>query len=344
MQLTEALAGLERTRDACSPRRARTRTRSARTRSAWCAATSRSSTWTSAYETDKPVLDDVSFVAPAGTVTALVGSSASGQEHDHRARLGVPLARRGPRHRGRRGPLDRAPRHVPHASWRRAPGLVPVRGHDPRERRVLARRDGRRSARGLRIARVDEVRRPLPGRARHDRRRARREAVGGQRQRVSIARAAGRSAHPHLDEATSSLDPRARRSSRPACRTSRRGATFVIAHRLDDPPRRPDPCGRGRTHRGARRSRGAVRRGRTLPRPVRPPARALSRTCSSRPGEGDDVPRTTGRAGSRGARARHARRDAGGARRAPPSVTKRGPVARPGPVFHGRFDQTCGGA
>ena len=47
---------------------------------------------------------------------------------------------RGPRPGGRRRPLDGAARLLPHAARRRAAGDVPVRRHDPRERRVLAAR------------------------------------------------------------------------------------------------------------------------------------------------------------------------------------------------------------
>jgi len=42
-----------------------------------------------AYEPGKPVLQDVSFLALPGSVTALVGSSGSGKIHDHRSGGGI---------------------------------------------------------------------------------------------------------------------------------------------------------------------------------------------------------------------------------------------------------------
>src|SRR5262245_36582340 len=77
-QLTESLAGLERTREVLTENPEDVDPR----RTVALGTIRGDVTFESvdfAYEADKPVLKDVSFVSPAGTVTALVGSSGSGK-------------------------------------------------------------------------------------------------------------------------------------------------------------------------------------------------------------------------------------------------------------------------
>ncbi len=75
-QLTEAFAGLDRIREVMGETdRRRGRSRAGR-RSPRCAATSSSRACPSSTVPGSPVLREVSFLAPAGTTTALVGSSA----------------------------------------------------------------------------------------------------------------------------------------------------------------------------------------------------------------------------------------------------------------------------
>ena len=96
-----------------------------------------------AYEPGKPVLNGISFDAPPGTVTALVGSSGAGKStvssliaafHSPTEGVirvdGVDLG-------------DRAVGELPRPSGRRAPGELPVRRHHQGKRRLFAR-SGRR--------------------------------------------------------------------------------------------------------------------------------------------------------------------------------------------------------
>ena len=233
-QLTEALAGLERTREVMSESR-----EDADPRRTHPLGVIRGDVAFDhvdfAYEKDKQVLHDVSFEAPAGTVTALVGSSGSGKS----TIIGLVSAF-----------------HVPDA------GVVRVDGTDLstvrldsfrtqlgvvlqdtflfagtiRENVGFSRPDATEAQirEACRIARVDEFADRFP------------EGVdtivgergvklsGGQRQRVSIARAI--LADPRiliLDEATSSLDSESEALIQAGLEHLMRGrTTFVIAHRL----------------------------------------------------------------------------------------------------------------
>jgi hypothetical protein len=106
-QLTESLAGLERTREV---RPSRPRTRPAAVGGARHApwATWRSSTWTSLRDGQARAPKDVSFVSPAGTCHRARGVERLGEEHDHRAHRRVPFPGGGRDHGGRRGPRDGA--------------------------------------------------------------------------------------------------------------------------------------------------------------------------------------------------------------------------------------------
>ncbi|HEX8724329.1 MAG TPA: ABC transporter ATP-binding protein [Gemmatimonadaceae bacterium] len=187
------------------------------------------------YEKDVPVLRDVSFVANAGSTTALVGSSGSGKStliglvqafyhpqhgrilvdgrdletfrlHDYRAQLGVVMQ----------------DNFLFDGTIRENIAFAKPGATDEEIRRVG------------RIAHVDEfVQRFEQG---YDTVVGERgvKLSGGQRQRVAIARAI--LADPRiliLDEATSSLDSESEALIRDGLRSLRRGrTTFVIAHRL----------------------------------------------------------------------------------------------------------------
>ena len=187
------------------------------------------------YETGVPVLKDVSFTAPPGSTTALVGSSGSGKS----TLISLVMAFNRP-----------------------VAGRVQIDGHDLAGVRLRDYRsqlgvvlqdnfmfDGTVSE-NIRFARphasVDEV--VAVSRIAHcdefiDRFPQKYETIvgergvklsGGQRQRVAIARAI--LADPRiliLDEATSSLDSESEAMIQDGLRILRRGrTTFVIAHRL----------------------------------------------------------------------------------------------------------------
>ncbi len=187
------------------------------------------------YEKDVPVLREVSFVAKAGSTTALVGSSGSGKStliglvqafyrpqqgrvlvdgrdlanfrlHDYRAQLGVVMQDnflfdgtiRENIAFARPGATDEEIRRVGH-----------IAHVDEFVQRFDKGYDTIVGERGVKLS-------------------------GGQRQRVAIARAI--LADPRiliLDEATSSLDSESEALIRDGLRSLRRGrTTFVIAHRL----------------------------------------------------------------------------------------------------------------
>jgi len=187
------------------------------------------------YEDDEPVLHNVSFYAPAGTTTALVGPSGSGKS----TLINLVMAF-----------------HSPQSGEVRVDGmtLTGLRLHDFRSQlgvvmqdnflfdgtirdniayaRPAAADDGIEAA--ARIAHCDEfVNRFEKG---YDTVVGERgvKLSGGQRQRVAIARAI--LADPRiliLDEATSSLDSESEALIQDGLRSLRAGrTTFVIAHRL----------------------------------------------------------------------------------------------------------------
>ena len=233
-QLTEAVAGLERTREVLDERPEDEDPR--RTVSLPDIEGELAFDHVSfAYEPGKPVLQDVSFLALPGTVTALVGSSGSGKSTmiGLIAAFSVPLEGRvlvdG---------VDLATVRLD--SYRTRLGVVlqesflfdgtirenvafsrPFAGDDE----IMA---------ACRIARVDEFTESFP--EKYDTIIGERgvKLSGGQRQRVSIARAI--LADPRiliLDEATSSLDSESEMLIQEGLAQLMRGrTTFVIAHRL----------------------------------------------------------------------------------------------------------------
>jgi len=190
---------------------------------------------TFAYEEGTPVLKNVSFVAPAGSTTALVGSSGSGKStltglvmafnrpqqgrvlldgrdlvgiklQDYRSLLGVVLQDNFLFDGTIAENIGFA---KPHATQEEIEGAARIaNAHDF----VTAFDDGYDSIIGERGVKLS----------------------GGQRQRISIARAI--LADPTiliLDEATSSLDSESEALIQDGLRSLRRGrTTFVIAHRL----------------------------------------------------------------------------------------------------------------
>ncbi|HEV2106044.1 MAG TPA: ABC transporter ATP-binding protein [Candidatus Eisenbacteria bacterium] len=295
-QLTEALAGLDRTREVLSeqpedqdPRRV-----------APLATIRGDLTFEHvdfAYEADKPVLKDVSFVSPAGTVTALVGSSGSGKS----TIIGLIAAF-----------------HVPDA------GRVTVDGVDLstvrldayrtqlgvvlqdtflfagsiRENVAFSRPDASDEAvrEACRIARVDEFADRFPDGLDTVVGERGVKLSGGQRQRVSIARAI--LADPRLlilDEATSSLDSESEALIQAGLQHLMQGrTTFVIAHRLST-IRRADQIlvvEDGRiVERGSHEALYALE-GRY--RDLYDRQHGLERNLFLAPGEGDEVPEAAG--------------------------------------------------
>jgi subfamily B ATP-binding cassette protein MsbA len=188
-----------------------------------------------AYEPGNPVLQDVSFHAPAGTTTALVGPSGAGKS----TLINLVMAFNRP-NEGRILVDGRDLASLRVRDYRRQLGVVMQENFlfdgTVRENIAFSKPDATdeevRAA--SRIAHCDEF---------IDRFEKKFDTIvgergvklsGGQRQRVGIARAI--LADPRillLDEATSSLDSESEAMIRDGLRSLRRGrTTFVIAHRL----------------------------------------------------------------------------------------------------------------
>ena len=235
-QITEAIAGLDRTREIMSeaeedsdPRR------NFEIRQGELQGHITFNNVGFAYETDKPVLQGISFDSPPGTVTALVGPSGSGKStiislvsafHNpvsgHILVDGVDLGT------------------VALGSYRSHLGLVLQESFlfdgTIADNVAFARPDASMEdiVKASRIARVDEFAQKFPegyGTIVGERGV---KLSGGQRQRISIARAI--LADPKiliLDEATSSLDSESEALIQEGLSYLMRGrTTFVIAHRL----------------------------------------------------------------------------------------------------------------
>jgi len=233
-QLTESLAGLERTREVLAEKPEDTDPR--RTMALGTIRGDLAFEHVDfAYETDKPVLRDVSFVSPAGTVTALVGSSGSGKS----TIIGLIAAFHTP-DTGRVTVDGTDLATVRLDAYRTQLGVVlqdtflfagTIRENVAFSRPLATEAEVRAACA---IARVDEFADRFP------------EGLdtlvgergvklsGGQRQRVSIARAI--LADPRLlilDEATSSLDSESEALIQAGLQHLMQGrTTFVIAHRL----------------------------------------------------------------------------------------------------------------
>jgi subfamily B ATP-binding cassette protein MsbA len=233
-QLTEAVAGLERTREVLDERPEDKDPRRTVTLSDIVGELAFDNV-NFAYEAGKPVLQDVSFLSKPGTVTALVGSSGSGKSTiiGLVAAFHVPLSGRvlvdG---------VDLATVRLD--SYRTRLGVVLQESFlfdgTIRENVAFSRpyASEEEILAACRIARVDEFAERFPDA--YDTIIGERgvKLSGGQRQRVSIARAI--LADPRiliLDEATSSLDSESEMLIQEGLAQLMRGrTTFVIAHRL----------------------------------------------------------------------------------------------------------------
>lgn len=233
-QLTEALAGLERTREVLGqasedddPARTVTLGSVKGDIEFECVDFS--------YDPGKPVLHDVSFTAPAGSVTALVGSSGSGKS----TIIGLIAAFHAPTAgRVTVDGVDLATVRL--ADWRTQLGVVLqdsfLFAGTIRENVAFSRPDASddQVREACRIARVDEFADRFPEGLDTVVGERGVKLSGGQRQRVSIARAL--LAEPRiliLDEATSSLDSESESLIQAGLQQLMQGrTTFVIAHRL----------------------------------------------------------------------------------------------------------------
>jgi ABC-type multidrug transport system fused ATPase/permease subunit len=233
-QLTEALAGLERTHEILNERREdhdpkRTVTLSEIRGNIDFDHVSFS------YDGSRMVLNDVSFHAAPGTVTALVGSSGSGKS----TTIGLITAFHVPT-QGRILVDGVDLSTVRLDSYRTRLGVVLQESFlfdgTVRENVAFSRPDASEEdiMRACRIARVDEFAESFPDK--YDTVVGERgvKLSGGQRQRISIARAI--LAEPRiliLDEATSSLDSESEQLIQQGLSYLMQGrTTFVIAHRL----------------------------------------------------------------------------------------------------------------
>jgi len=188
-----------------------------------------------AYEPAKPVLHDFSFIAEPGTVTALVGSSGSGKS----TTIGLIAAFAKPQ-QGRVVVDETDIASVTLSSYRQQLGVVLQETFlfDGTIRENVAfSRPGATEEQlmtAIRIARVDEYAEKFPDK--YDTLVGERgvRLSGGQKQRVAIARAI--LADPRiliLDEATSSLDSESESFIQAGLAHLMKGrTTFVIAHRL----------------------------------------------------------------------------------------------------------------
>ena len=188
-----------------------------------------------AYEEGKPVLQNFSFVAQPGSVTALVGSSGSGKS----TTIGLVAAFAKPQHG--RVLVDGADiASVTLDSYRRQLGVVLQETFlfdgSIRENVAFSRPGASEDQimDAIKIARVDEYAEKFP--EKYDTVVGERgvRLSGGQKQRVAIARAI--LADPRiliLDEATSSLDSESEAFIQAGLAHLMKGrTTFVIAHRL----------------------------------------------------------------------------------------------------------------
>jgi ABC-type multidrug transport system fused ATPase/permease subunit len=305
-QLTEALAGLERTREILGERPEDQDPRRTVTLPL-LRGEFRFEDVHFAYEAGKTVLHGVSFRAEPGTVTALVGPSGSGKS----TIIGLVAAFHAPSEgRVLVDGVDLS--SVRLDSYRTQLGVVLQETFlfdgTIRENVAFSRPDAAEAQvlDACRIARVDEFAEGFE--KKYDTVVGERgvKLSGGQRQRVSIARAI------LADPRRGHLEPGLRVGGPdPAGPPVPDAGPHHLRHRpspLHHPQGGPDPRGRGRAHRGARHTHRALRRPGPVLRDVHEAAR---RRIQPLPGP---------RGGGREARGRGEARSARGGGRAPPSV------------------------
>lgn len=234
-QVTEAIAGLDRTYEILAEKEEDDDPRRVHKYEGELAGSIIFDNVDFAYEPDKPVLKNVSFIAAPGTVTALVGPSGSGKSTTislvsafHSPTSGQVLV----------DGLDLAT--VELGSYRTHLGVVLQESflfHGTiRDNISFARPDAsdEEVLEAARIARVDEFVRSFPEGYQTIVGERGVKLSGGQRQRISIARAL--LADPRiliLDEATSSLDSESEALIQEGLSQLMKGrTTLVIAHRL----------------------------------------------------------------------------------------------------------------
>jgi ABC-type multidrug transport system fused ATPase/permease subunit len=233
-QLTEAFAGLERTQEILAENREDQDPRRIRTLGE-IYGTVEFEHVSFSYDGKRTVLQDVSFYAAPGTVTALVGSSGSGKS----TTIGLLAAFHTPSQgKVQIDGVDLSTVRLD--SYRTQLGVVLQESFlfdgTIRENVAFSRPDASEEAimRACRIARVDEFAETFADK--YDTVVGERgvKLSGGQRQRISIARAI--LAEPRiliLDEATSSLDSESEALIQQGLSYLMQGrTTFVIAHRL----------------------------------------------------------------------------------------------------------------
>ncbi len=233
-QLTEALAGLDRIRELRDMKTEDQEDESKRPVPAVHGTVQFEDVWFE-YEPGVPVLKGVTFTAPAGTTTALVGSSGGGKS----TLISLVMAFAGPT-KGRilidGTPLSDLKLH----EYRQHLGVVLQDNFlfdgSVRENIAFTRPDATKGSveSVAKIAYVDEFVSRFPDGFDTIVGERGVKLSGGQRQRVAIARAI--LADPRiliLDEATSSLDSESEQLIQEGLRRLRAGrTTFVIAHRL----------------------------------------------------------------------------------------------------------------
>ena len=233
-QITEAIAGLDRTQEILNERPEDRDPKRTVTLSA-IGGNIEFDNVNFSYDGTRPVLNDVSFHADPGTVTALVGSSGSGKS----TTIGLISAFYVPTNgKVLVDGIDLSTVRLD--SYRTQLGVVLQESFlfdgTIRENVAFSRPDANEEAvmRACRIARVDEFAETFANKYETVVGERGVKLSGGQRQRISIARAI--LAEPRiliLDEATSSLDSESEQMIQQGLSYLMQGrTTFVIAHRL----------------------------------------------------------------------------------------------------------------
>lgn len=188
-----------------------------------------------AYDANRPILHDLSFVVPAGTTTAIVGRSGAGKSTLARLMFRFYDVQSG------RITLDGQDiRDVTQASLRKCIGIVPqdtVLFNDTIAYNIRYGKPGASDEEVIQAAKAAQLEQfieQLPDGMNTQVGERGLKLSGGEKQRLAIARTLLK--HPSLlifDEATSALDSRTERSlQKELWRLARNRTTLIIAHRL----------------------------------------------------------------------------------------------------------------